>query len=174
MSARLYTCTCSTGRGYVHVHVGTSHRTCNRTGLIDSAGYCESTGSWGSTVQYSWTDEPMCIFNNIHVLYMYSSQKAKPIVGCKSRASRFMHVHVPYSLESVPMGACNRRPKNGVGAYTGKPVFMLTHICLNHRIIKKGGVGAYSREYSTCIYAMRIPPSPFTHTRPCPQPPTPS
>ncbi len=43
-------------------------------------------------------------------------------------------------------------PKMGVGAYTGKPFVCITHIYVNHRIIKKGvgaytDIGAYSRKH---------------------------
>ncbi len=51
------------------------------------------------------------------------------------------------------MGACNRRAKK-----TGWVLTQASHlyVYVNHRIIKKGGVGAYtemgtySREYGTC------------------------
>ncbi len=45
-------------------------------------------------------------------------------------------------------------PKTGVGAYTDKPFVCITHMYMNHKIIKRGvgaytEMGAYSREYST-------------------------
>ncbi len=50
----------------------------------------------------------------------------------------------------------------GVGTYTDKPFVCITHIYVNHRITKKGGVGAYmemvtySREYGMFILLLQI------------------
>ncbi len=43
----------------------------------------------------------------------------------------------------------------GVGAYTGKPFVYITRIYVNHRIIRKGWVGAYSREYGISKYVAK-------------------